>query len=88
MTQSSHLAASVASLPVAHHAAITTNAAPYQRVMRMKDVSAYVALGKSTLYAMISEGVFPPPDVQLGPNAKGWLVESLEAWLTSRRIAH
>lgn len=86
--RSSSPATNVAPLPVAVRATITANVAPYRRVMRMKDVSAYVALGKSTLYAMISAGAFPPPDVELGPNAKGWLVESLEGWLASRRIAH
>lgn len=85
---SSSPATNVATPPVAIRAANPTSAATYRRVMRMKDVSAYVALGKSTLYAMVSEGTFPPPDVQLGPNAKGWLLESVDAWLASRRIAN
>lgn len=85
---SSSLATNMAAPTVAVRATNPTNAPVYRRVMRMKDVSAYVALGKSTLYAMISEGAFPPPDVQLGPNAKGWMLESIDAWLSARRIAN
>lgn len=89
MTQSSHFAASVASLPAAVRAAHPLKSeAVYRRVLRMRQLTHYVNRCRSAIYDDIAAGVFPQPDVNLGPNAKGWFLETVDSWLESRRIVH
>lgn len=59
-----------------------------QRVLRMRQLTHYVNRCRASLYADIQAGIFPKPDVDLGPNAKGWFVETVISWLESRRIVH
>ena len=59
---------------------------PSNRVLRLADVIGLVGLKRSTIYANISEGSFPPP-LKLTPKgrASGWLLSDIEAWLQSRK---
>lgn len=55
------------------------------KIVRMAEVASRVALQKSTIYAMIQAGVFPPPfKIAPGGRAAGWLLADIDKWLTSR----
>ena len=56
------------------------------KILRRKDVEAVVGLSRSTIYHLISEGLFPAP-IKLGKRAGGWRVSDLEIWLSNRKIA-
>jgi len=53
------------------------------QVIRRPEVEALTGLSRSTIYAMISEGMFPKP-VKLGKRAVGWRESEIVAWLESR----
>ncbi|MDF9301872.1 AlpA family phage regulatory protein [Tritonibacter mobilis] len=53
------------------------------RILRCKDVMALTGLSRSTLYAMMSEGKFPP-SVKLSKRAVGWRAAVVQAWLDAR----
>ncbi|QUN44121.1 AlpA family phage regulatory protein [Burkholderia cenocepacia] len=53
------------------------------RALRMKDVSAKVALGQSKLYRMIAAGTFPKP-FELVPGRTAWLEDDVDDWLARR----
>ncbi|ARK55295.1 hypothetical protein BOC36_01930 [Burkholderia pseudomallei] len=54
----------------------------------MRELTHYINRSRAAIYADIAAGAFPPPDVQLGPNAKGWRLETIESWIASRVITH
>ena len=54
------------------------------RVMRRPEVEACTGLSRSTLYAMMAEGEFPPP-IRLGKRAVGWSAAAISDWLDSRK---
>ena len=56
------------------------------KVLRRKDVEAMVGLSRSTIYHLISQGLFPAP-IKLGKRAVGWKVSDLEIWLNNREMA-
>jgi prophage regulatory protein len=53
------------------------------QILRRREVEARTGLSRSTLYAMMAEGVFPKP-VRLGKRAVGWPEATISAWLESR----
>lgn len=55
-------------------------------VLRRKQVEIRTGLSRSTIYARIAEGTFPPP-IDLGARAVGWLESEIDAWLQSRIAA-
>lgn len=55
-------------------------------ILRRKQVEIRTGLSRSTIYARISEGTFPPP-IDLGGRAVGWLESEIDAWLQSRIAA-
>jgi prophage regulatory protein len=54
------------------------------RYLRMKDLVSVVGLSRSTIYAMIREDRFPPPD-KVGTRAVRWLSSDIDAWIAGRR---
>ena len=56
------------------------------RIYRLHDVTEIVGLKKSTIYALIAKGEFPPP-VKLTAKARGWLASDVTAWIESRKQA-
>jgi prophage regulatory protein len=82
-------ATNVASLPAAVRAAVPAKAAiVQQRILRMRELTHYINRSRAAIYADIAAGAFPPPDVHLGPNAKGWRRETVDSWIASRVITH
>ena len=53
-------------------------------ILRRPEVERRTGLSRSTLYAMMAEGVFPKP-VRLGKRAVGWRESDVLAWLESRQ---
>lgn len=52
-------------------------------VLRLHEVRCRVGLSRSSIYAMIAVGAFPPP-IQLGLRAVGWPEHVIDAWLAER----
>lgn len=53
-----------------------------ETILRLPAVKARTGLCRTTLYAKISRGEFPPP-VALGPRAVGWRASDIDAWIAS-----
>ena len=49
-------------------------------VLRRKQVESRTGLCRSSIYAKIKAGDFPPP-IPLGPRAVGWLEEEINDWI-------
>lgn len=54
-----------------------------QKHLRRRAVEEITGLSRSTIYAMMSQGLFPRP-VKLTGKAVGWPESSIAAWLASR----
>ena len=52
-------------------------------VLRLKQVSSRVGLGRTAIYARVKDGSFPTP-VSLGGNAVGWIEAEIEEWIVAR----
>jgi len=62
------------------------------RILRFKQVTVLVGLGKTSIYRKVQEGTFPKP-IKLGsPRASGWLSTEIYDWIEeqvarSRKVA-
>ena len=52
----------------------------HPRLLRLNEVLAIVPLSKSTLYALMSRGVFPKP-VPLSARSRAWDSDEIARWL-------
>lgn len=52
-------------------------------IFRRREVERITGLARSTIYAGVKAGTFPPP-VRLGPNSVGWRQSAIADWLASR----
>lgn len=58
------------------------------RVLRMTDVCAKTGLCASTIYVLISRGIFPRPfQLVPGGRAVGWLESDLDKYLNCRKAS-
>ncbi len=53
------------------------------KILRLPAVKSKTGLSRSTIYARVSQGTFPPALV-LGPNTVGWLEAEVERWIQSQ----
>ena len=53
-------------------------------IIRRPEVSKRTGLPKSSLYALMSKGMFPEP-VKLGLRAVGWYEDAVDDWIDSRQ---
>lgn len=53
------------------------------RLLRRSEVQRLCQIGRSTIYRLIREGLFPAP-VRVGPRAVRWPEHELAAWLARR----
>lgn len=51
-------------------------------IMRFPEVEAKVNRPRSSIYLMISQGLFPKP-LKIGARAVGWRKSTVDAWLAS-----
>jgi prophage regulatory protein len=56
---------------------------PPTRILRLKEVTATIGLGRAAIYQMQREGKFPKP-VKIGVRAVGWIAEDVLAWMARR----
>jgi len=54
------------------------------RLLRLPEVTARVALGRTTIYDRVAAGTFPRP-VAIGGNRVAWLESEINAWI-SRQV--
>ncbi len=50
------------------------------KILRLPTVMERVGFARSSIYASISKGGFPPP-IKIGPRAVGWLDTDIDAWI-------
>ena len=53
------------------------------RLLRRTEVERYCQIGRSTIYRLMREGLFPVP-IRVGPRAVRWPEHELTAWLARR----
>jgi len=56
---------------------------PISGVLRRPEVQRLTGLSKSSIYAAMKAGTFPPA-VHLGPRTVGWLLSEIQAWLKNK----
>jgi len=65
---------------------ITTTSDSACQFLSLPQVLDLVPVGRSTLYAWVADGHFPPP-YKIGPRRVAWRRGDVAAWLNSRRAA-
>ena len=55
-------------------------------LIRRRQVEQLVQLSRSTIYAAVKAGTFPPP-VRIGARAVAWRLSCVESWLEARPLA-
>lgn len=53
-------------------------------IIRMPDVKRLTGLGRTSIYQMMANGVFPR-SVALGVRAVGWMAGDIRKWLQDKR---
>ena len=53
------------------------------QIYRRTDLEKRLGISRSTIYAWMKAGAFPPP-VKLGQRAIGWRASDIDAWLAGR----
>lgn len=53
--------------------------------LRMPDVKKLTGLGRSSIYQMMADGLFPR-SVAISSRAVGWMVGDIRRWLLKRRL--
>jgi prophage regulatory protein len=53
------------------------------KILRLPEVKARTGLSRSSIYASIQQGNFPP-SIHLGARAVGWLDSDITDWIESR----
>ena len=63
-----------------------TEQRPSFRIIRMKELISRIGYARSTIYAFIKEGRFPPP-FKLSPDGRaiGWSEETINEWIDHRK---
>jgi prophage regulatory protein len=56
------------------------NSNTHLSILRRKQVESRTGLCRSTIYAKIKSGDFPPP-IPLGARAVGWIEKEIDDWL-------
>ncbi len=57
------------------------------KILRLNEVIYITGLSRSTIYLMMSEGLFPP-NIKLGARAVGWIEEDIQDWIDAKVISH
>ena len=51
-----------------------------ERLLDLKGITAKTTLSRSKIYAMLNEGLFPPP-LRLGPQTVRWRESRIDDWI-------
>lgn len=57
-----------------------------QKILRLIAVQDWTGLSRSTIYAMMKNGIFPQ-SVSLGQRSVGWLEADIQSWIASRQAS-
>lgn len=60
-----------------------TTTHPHIRLLKMPEVTAITGIRRSQIYALVSEGTFPPP-VKIGHQAVAWVDAEIQVWVRAR----
>ncbi|OIN50494.1 helix-turn-helix transcriptional regulator [Pseudomonas costantinii] len=66
---------------------------PYPRILRLKQLSERIGLGRSTIYDRMDaqspryDATFPKP-IKLGASAIGWIDSEITTWIEQRMSAN
>lgn len=60
-----------------------TPASPLDTLLSVDQVTAIVGASRSTIYAWLKQGFFPPP-IRIGPRRVAWRASEIQAWINSR----
>jgi prophage regulatory protein len=83
MTNANASADFVAPAPISSSKAASAHACNSERFIPLEEVELSISLKKSTIYAMVASGTFPPP-VQITPTARAWVMSEVQNWMTDR----
>jgi prophage regulatory protein len=53
------------------------------KILRLPNVMDRVGFARSSIYAFVSKGSFPPP-IKIGSRAVGWLDAEIDSWIQAR----
>ena len=53
------------------------------RLLRLPEVMSRTGYGKTRIYELIRQGLFPPP-IRLGPNSVAWVEREVDAWIEQK----
>ena len=56
-------------------------------LLRLEQVKARTGLSRSTLYAYVREGLFPPP-VTISKRCVAWVEGEIDHWISERIASH
>jgi prophage regulatory protein len=62
-----------------------SNKEEHMQLLRRKQVEQITGLSRSSIYAMMADGVFPRQK-KIGRRAVAWRREDIEAWVNSREV--
>lgn len=71
---------------------MSTQSAPHPRILRLKQLTERIGLGRSTIYDRMDvqspryDATFPKP-IKLGTAAIGWIESEITAWIELRASA-
>jgi prophage regulatory protein len=57
-----------------------------ERLLDLKGITAKTTLSRSKIYAMLNEGLFPPP-LRLGPQTVRWRESTIDSWIANLQPA-
>ncbi|NOQ93190.1 MAG: AlpA family phage regulatory protein [Methylophaga sp.] len=55
-------------------------------IIRLNDVKKMTGLSRSSIYDLISKGLFPK-QIKLTPRSSGWVLSEIQQWLDDRIAA-
>lgn len=55
-------------------------------ILRIREVSRMVGVGRATIYRLLARGDFPRP-LQLGARSIGWREDEIQEWIEGRERA-
>lgn len=53
------------------------------KLIRLSELTNLVSLPRSSIYAKIARGEFPPP-IKLGERASAWRADEIQTWIETR----
>ena len=59
---------------------------PRRRFLRLPQVMEKTGIGRSSIYAKVRDGSFPPP-IQLSQRIIAWIEDEIDAWMEERITA-